>query len=479
MPRILLEDTCGEFIVDRSKPLIRENLGSGGSVTRIPGRLSICDEKNGNNRKYPRRVWEKNLAENSPLKESIKRNAAFGLLEHPSDGKVDLRSNIAVLTTKAQLEGQDVTGEITVLGTADGQKLMALIEAGYNPLVSSRGFGTLTRLSDGIDEVQEDYVCEGWDVVMTPSFQGAQLQPQRNSAPAQTIITTTESQIPAPPAAPALPAPPAISDKPKATPQAAKQPTMDITKIKESLQALKAAVSPDKLTPGQLAENMAKVESLHHDIARFVAEDATRTYEGMRLHKQLEDIETAWQSSITESRRQGDKAVEHNSKLLKVMKAVVESGLTYKTKLAEKTSLVSQLVERGRAWKKRAEMLESKLKVTEKRADLAYASLDELVEQYNEATTALGRRIIEMEFKEKAETPEIQQALKEAKKPKHLVAIREKLEGVAPAAAAPAAPAPPAPAPAHESMVIGDPRFVGESLEIVRRLSAAAAVPAA
>lgn len=47
----------------------------------IPGRLSICDIVNGNNRLYPSPVWAKNLAEDSPLQKSIKARSSFGLLD--------------------------------------------------------------------------------------------------------------------------------------------------------------------------------------------------------------------------------------------------------------------------------------------------------------------------------------------------------------------------------------------------------------
>ena len=44
------------FIVNRSKPFVTEQR-NGVSFSRIPGRFSICDSVNGNNRRYPKKVW--------------------------------------------------------------------------------------------------------------------------------------------------------------------------------------------------------------------------------------------------------------------------------------------------------------------------------------------------------------------------------------------------------------------------------------
>ena len=91
------------FIVDRNK-IITESLPNGGSRTRMPGRISLCDTLNGNGRRYGKRVWEKNLEPGSVLMQSIGKSAAFGLLEHPADGVVNWRSPISHLLTEAKLQ---------------------------------------------------------------------------------------------------------------------------------------------------------------------------------------------------------------------------------------------------------------------------------------------------------------------------------------------------------------------------------------
>ena len=168
MPRILLENDEIAFSPDRTAIVESKDPLTGLTSKRIPGTLSVCDCVNGNRRKYGKRVWEKNLAKESILSGLMSRKASFGLLEHPADGKVDLRSPISHITVDAKLvEGVDeksekrwyVKGIIEVLDTPEGKKLSALIEGGYDPMVSSRGYGSLVAGPDGIDEVQEDFIC--------------------------------------------------------------------------------------------------------------------------------------------------------------------------------------------------------------------------------------------------------------------------------------------------------------------------------
>ena len=171
MCQYLVEGAIGAvpFFVDRTKPVVFEARTDGSKGAKIPGRFSICDCVNGNNRRYSKKVWEKNLQTGSILTESMKRNAAFGLLEHPKDGIVTLLSPISHHVTEAELKpipdssGKqiwEVHGTIEILETPEGNKLRALIEGGYNPMVSSRGYGTLQKGTDGVDDVCEDYVCE-------------------------------------------------------------------------------------------------------------------------------------------------------------------------------------------------------------------------------------------------------------------------------------------------------------------------------
>lgn len=460
------------FVADVQK-IVVESLPNGKTRTRIPGRFSVCDCINGNNRRYGKRVWEKNLSQGSTLMSAIAKNAAFGLLEHPKDGQVTLLSPISHLVTDAKLQpGRDVntgkeiwevTGEIQVLGTEEGNKLRALIEAGYNPLVSSRGFGSLVRAHDGVDDVQDDYVCEGWDVVIKPSFETAELNPPRDtvtaeaadpkaalSSPATTLAenAATPAAAPVPPAAPpktntleterGSQASTSGASTPVKTTESSQVKTMNVNEIKQALATFKAT-EPSKLGPQQFAEGMSQLGALHQEVANFVAEDAKRSWQGTQLHDEIKAIENTWQEAQLAPSKRASKLNEDNTKLMQVIKAVAQTGLTFKNKLGEsikqagrQSALLNEVVERGQAWRQLAKANEAESAKYRRRFMMASEALQQLASKYKADVTEMGKRVIQLEFAEKAQTPEIQKALKEATKPRDLVAIRALCEGKKP-----------------------------------------------
>lgn len=540
MRQYLAEGYTGSFpfIVDRSKPIVSESKGDGHNVWRIPGRFSECDKVNGNNRRYKRPVWEKNLAEGSTLQTLIKENAAFGLLEHPTDGKVDLQSPISHAVTKAVMElDGTITGEITIIDCGEnspGRKLKALIEFGYNPRVSSRGFGTLVKASDGVDDVQEDYVCEGWDVVVKPSFDNARLDPAASPAiktvlgkdSAETVqISTAEAKTvkedleTAPKAEkPAAPAPSAeaLSATAPTTPKpVTESSSMNITETKARIAALKAA-DTSKLSPTQFAEGVAQMASLHNEVATYVAEDAKRSYEGSKLHKELETIESTWEDSQNAPAKDAAKLREDRNKVLHVAKSLVETALKYKGALAEQmkanaaqTKLVEELTTNGTGWMELANKRKERLDFTGRKYQVACEALMIMSNRYKDDMTTVSRHALTLEFKAKLDAkPELQTALKEAKTPQDVLAIREQLvekpaeqavttgtppstepkkeetpattteSKTAPAAAAPVTETTPK-AAAPVSVVVEEtyrnPRSVTEATEMAKRLSLASA----
>ena len=434
------------FIPDNDvTKIVQESLPSGQIRTRVPGRFSVCDVLNGNNRRYSKHVWEKNLKDGSPLQEAIKRNAAFGLLEHPEDGIVTLRSPISHRVTKATLiEAKDkdgkpiweVHGEISIYtDIPEGQKLLALIKEGYNPLVSSRGFGSLLRANDGADDVQDDFICEGWDVVIKPSFANAELTPERPQEASKTeeskkVTETlkTESVLAQTSSGAAVVAAPSAQQ-----PRTINETTMHINEIKTRIAQLKATKVD---SPVKFAEGMSQVSELRNAVIQYVSEDNKRLFEGGKLDRSLDEIEAAWTAAQSVPAKTIGTMKESQSKLLKVIKAVTETALKYKQALAEALGreakhgkLIEELTKNGTGWMQLAEARKGKLDLTTKKYVTACEALDIMKDRYHEDVTDLGRRLITLEFAEKAQQPEIAKALKEAKKPKDIVAIREQLEG--------------------------------------------------
>lgn len=530
MRQYLAEGLTGAFpfIIDRSKPFVTESRANGTTITKIPGRFSVCDCVNGNNRRYSKQVWEKNLKEDSLLTAAINRNAAFGLLEHPKDGVITLESPISHQVTRAtMLEAKDdkgkpvyeVHGEISLydfgeVHTPEARKLRALIEGGYNPLVSSRGYGSLKKAPDGVDDVEEDYVCEGWDVVIKPSFSNANLTPNRSEKLESTPAPVIPSATPVPVWTAAAPAPAKPEEKALAenkvfssgaAPAAASvikpKNIMNINEIKGRIATLRS--TDMKQGPQRFAESMSEAEQLHTEIAKYAAEDATRAYEGTKLHRELEGITNSWQESLQAPAKQAAKLTENNGKLMRVVKAVASTALTYKGKVGEalksigvQKAVIESLTSKGRGWMQLAESRKQKYTVLEAKFQTACEALDIMAARYHTDTTELGRRLLVLEFKEKAQTPVMQESLKKATRMADIAAIREQLEGKKPApaaAAAPGAPAAPAapavvvetkktsanadtPAPVTEGKVlltpVADPRQVNESVALVQRLSA-------
>lgn len=460
MRQYLAEGLTGAvpFIVDRSKPIVTESRPNGLTVATIPGRLSICDITNGNGRRYRKPVWEKNLAQGSVLQEAIKRNAAFGLLEHPKDGVVTLQSPISHQVTKAELvESTDtltgkkvweVVGEISLYNPTlipESGKLLGLIQGGYNPLVSSRGYGSLSKAADGVDEVQEDYVCEGWDVVIKPSFERAELTPDR----------TALSQPVARMAAPVAPNPTAESkqevaltegqtlkeSKPSTSggaatatasvPQQKNSKAMELNSIRGRIAALES-LEPSKLDPQRFAESVAQVEELHQAIAESCTEPK-QAWEAQKMHTALDRISAKLGESMQAPGRQARKLSENNIKLMKVINAVAQTALTYKKKLGEAlkqvgshTKMIEELTRRGQGWQRLAESRKAKLATLQEDFETSCESLDIISKRYHEDTTELARRVIQLEFADKL-TPELSKKLQEATRLKHIAAIRETL----------------------------------------------------
>jgi len=94
--------------------------------------------------------------------------------------------------------------------------------------------------------------------------------------------------------------------------------------------------------------------------------------------------------------------------------------------------MIEELTRRGQGWRTLAESRKQKYLTLEKDFDTSCEALDLMAKRYHEDVTELGRRVIVLEFKEKAATPEIQKKLTEATRLRHIAAIREQLEGKKP-----------------------------------------------
>jgi hypothetical protein len=137
---------------------------------KLRGLFTEADAKNGNGRRYPKKLIEREVKK---LSKVVSERRLLGELDHPSDEVVHL-ANASHLVTDLQMDGSRVIGEIEILSTPAGKVLEELVKSGVKVGVSSRGVGTLTHVVDeDVYEVNDNLNMITWDMVSEPSCYGA------------------------------------------------------------------------------------------------------------------------------------------------------------------------------------------------------------------------------------------------------------------------------------------------------------------
>lgn len=135
----------------------------GKKLLNIQGIATKADIVSANGFVYPLAVWEQNL---DGMNELATAGKFIGKLEHP-DQEQGL-ADTAILFTKFWIQGSDVHFKAVVPETSNGKELQALIAAGAQIDMSSRGYGSATKQSWRGQEVmliQDDFVCTAFDAV--------------------------------------------------------------------------------------------------------------------------------------------------------------------------------------------------------------------------------------------------------------------------------------------------------------------------
>jgi len=124
-------------------------------------------KENRNKRRYSRNVLEKAVKEY--VENQVKTGRAVGELNHPDSPTVDY-SNVSHRILSLEWQGDNVVGKALILNTPSGQIVKGLLEGGVQLGVSSRGMGTTgSPGSDGISDVNDDFVLVTVDIVQDPS----------------------------------------------------------------------------------------------------------------------------------------------------------------------------------------------------------------------------------------------------------------------------------------------------------------------
>jgi hypothetical protein len=85
-------------------------------------------------------------------------------------------------------EGKDLIGTLEILSTPSGNILKELFKSNIRVGISSRGVGTLKKLAEGTEQVQDDFSLISFDVVSTPSTRGSFLFPTNNIQLQENVI---------------------------------------------------------------------------------------------------------------------------------------------------------------------------------------------------------------------------------------------------------------------------------------------------
>lgn len=186
------------YLIDTMPFQLRKNLSE--SITTdgqkrlvVTGVLQRANAKNQNQRIYPRAILEREV--NNYLNKEVAEKRAYGELDHPESSVVNLK-NVSHVVRECWWEGDDLMGKVEILNTPSGNILKELIQADLTVGISSRGMGSVTKINEDTDQVEDDFQLVCWDFVSNPSTHGAFLTvtesidntKTNNYAEAETII---------------------------------------------------------------------------------------------------------------------------------------------------------------------------------------------------------------------------------------------------------------------------------------------------
>lgn len=142
-----------------------------GVLLRVSYPICNLGEKNHNNRKYPKAVWEK-VNSDTDIKEKMTRRALFGHAEHPETTQSNLEKT-SHLITKMWLDENTELATFEVLDTPYGRIIETLFRAGCQVGCSTRAEGDLKEAEDEsgkyLEVVPESYRFVTVDFTADPS----------------------------------------------------------------------------------------------------------------------------------------------------------------------------------------------------------------------------------------------------------------------------------------------------------------------
>jgi hypothetical protein len=131
----------------------------------IEGIFMQSQKQNRNGRVYPKSVLFKEVKRYN--KEHVENSRAMGELGHPEGPQLNLE-RVSHIIRELKEDGNNVWGKAKVLDTPHGNIVKNLMDEGARLGVSSRGMGSLKQ-TNGVNEVQSDFMLSAVDIVADPS----------------------------------------------------------------------------------------------------------------------------------------------------------------------------------------------------------------------------------------------------------------------------------------------------------------------
>jgi len=150
--------------------LLRESSERPNQPFRVAGVLQRKGKKNQNGRIYPDDILVREVEKYAQV--FVKDRRAMGELDHPESSVVNLK-NVSHNVIEMHWSGDDLLGTVEVLTTPNGNILRELFRNGIKLGISSRGLGTLKKISESSSVVGDDFELIAFDFVSNPSTQGA------------------------------------------------------------------------------------------------------------------------------------------------------------------------------------------------------------------------------------------------------------------------------------------------------------------
>ncbi len=161
---------------------INESMKENDGKLIVRGVLQRAESKNQNGRVYPKDILVREAKKYTD--EFINQRRAMGELDHPESSVVNLQ-NVSHNIKKMHFEGDNLLGEVEVLGTPRGNILKELFKSGIKLGISSRGMGSVETVTEDsgkeAQEVQPDFELIAFDFVSNPSTHGAFMYPVNES----------------------------------------------------------------------------------------------------------------------------------------------------------------------------------------------------------------------------------------------------------------------------------------------------------